>query len=228
LVDRALAAEFGPEFQPAPPVSPFQPRGRGRPAGSTGAQQLGAARTERDTAIVEAYRAGDTMVVIATRHGLTKQRVQQLLAIHAPELERRKPGRPTTGPRKERPPRPPRPPREIDPKYARKHAKTLLRDAVIKLSDRVDAMVADAELRPDEEPVRPELTPDWSSACARPRMRSRGATPKRFPRPGEPHNPYKAIPMLAWIPRTRSRGLVNLSGSSGTFRTASRLRWRSN
>jgi hypothetical protein len=57
----------------------------------------------------------------------------------------------------------------------------LLRNAVIKFSDRVDAMVVDIELKPGEEPSRPDLPPELEA-----RLREAEDEITRRNRPPEP------------------------------------------
>ena len=102
LLDRSLEAEL-PDFVPAPPPIPRPRRTRGRPKGSTGLQQAEPRplatplpheprplppSSPRNEAVVTAYASGKTIGEVAALHGITPQRVAQIVRRHGRRLTR--------------------------------------------------------------------------------------------------------------------------------------------
>ena len=99
----ALAAELGPDFTPASPQEPQAPRRRGRPVGSTGTQMAEPRPvapceprqprprppiSERNQAILDAYKAGKSLWDLAEAYNLRPQRIHQILRRWAPDAIR--------------------------------------------------------------------------------------------------------------------------------------------
>jgi hypothetical protein len=114
----------------------------------------------------------------------------------------------------EPPPRPPKPPKPpADPKYARRRAKTLLRDAIIRLDARVDKMMA-TEPAP-ESAARPELSPEFEQRLldAEEEIRRRTAPPpppepEPVPEPEDPDSPNLWASEKAWLAHYLPGGLT--------------------